>query len=392
MNAKVKIVAIAKDEAAYLPEWIYHHLYFGFDSIDIYVNNTSDNTATLKKQFFEKLPVNFLDGDVFFNSNNLHPQQDAYQHGLNQARKDGFSHVLFLDIDEFWTPSNFSSDIKTCIENINADVISFEWVNKIESEEFSPAFSQRMAGEHHRLVKSLFSTAIDIQKLDIHNIKSENATYALADGKAVNFNDKKQKLSSISKEIKEFFILHRMFRSQLEYVSLLGRGRPTSSRLATNFKNNRNGFCVVDYDIKEIELPQLALEKYNESKIAFFKKYICQNTLKDSIDFVKERFNQVNSMIVNASIRDLSTISKILTDVDNPLVVKSFAAYLNNICRYLENNAVDLMRDGAMALESKNLGKALRLMEIAHILRPKGGIIKSKLQDYKNKLQRQNNG
>lgn len=47
---KIKLVAIAKDEAAYLPEWIFHHLYFGFDQIDIYVNNTSDNTFALGEQ------------------------------------------------------------------------------------------------------------------------------------------------------------------------------------------------------------------------------------------------------------------------------------------------------------------------------------------------------
>ena len=42
---KVKVVAIAKDEGAYIAEWIFHHLYFGFDAIDIYVNRTTDNTC-----------------------------------------------------------------------------------------------------------------------------------------------------------------------------------------------------------------------------------------------------------------------------------------------------------------------------------------------------------
>jgi len=41
---KIKLIAVAKDEAAYIPEWVYHHLNFGFDSISIYTNNISDNT------------------------------------------------------------------------------------------------------------------------------------------------------------------------------------------------------------------------------------------------------------------------------------------------------------------------------------------------------------
>ena len=32
-QCNVKIIAIAKDEGAYLAEWIHHHLYFGFSEI-----------------------------------------------------------------------------------------------------------------------------------------------------------------------------------------------------------------------------------------------------------------------------------------------------------------------------------------------------------------------
>lgn len=62
---KIKLIAIAKDEAAYLPDWIFHHLYFGFDSIDIYVNNTTDNTNDLKLFLEKEHRVSFIDGDSF---------------------------------------------------------------------------------------------------------------------------------------------------------------------------------------------------------------------------------------------------------------------------------------------------------------------------------------
>ena len=49
---KTKIVAVAKDEGAYFSEWIHHHLYLGFDAIDIYVNRTSDNSLEILKKNF----------------------------------------------------------------------------------------------------------------------------------------------------------------------------------------------------------------------------------------------------------------------------------------------------------------------------------------------------
>ena len=63
---KIKLVAIAKDEAAYLPEWIFHHLYFGFDAIDIYVNNTTDNTHELSQYLAPLESVSLIDGDSYF--------------------------------------------------------------------------------------------------------------------------------------------------------------------------------------------------------------------------------------------------------------------------------------------------------------------------------------
>lgn len=37
-----KIIAVAKDEGAYLAEWIFYHLYKGFDEIEVLINRTTD--------------------------------------------------------------------------------------------------------------------------------------------------------------------------------------------------------------------------------------------------------------------------------------------------------------------------------------------------------------
>ena len=46
MKPKIKLVAIAKNEAAYLPQWI-HHFLVGFNEIEIYINDTTDNSVAI---------------------------------------------------------------------------------------------------------------------------------------------------------------------------------------------------------------------------------------------------------------------------------------------------------------------------------------------------------
>ncbi|MDR9825735.1 glycosyltransferase family 2 protein [Vibrio sp. FNV 38] len=127
MKTKVKLVAIAKDEAAYLPEWISHHLHVGFDSIDIYVNNTTDNTSDLSLLLASNEKVNFIDGDHFFNSNISKPQEEIYHFAHSEIIGSDFTHMMFLDIDEYWTSKSLDKSIHDCLRVLDADVICFEW-------------------------------------------------------------------------------------------------------------------------------------------------------------------------------------------------------------------------------------------------------------------------
>ncbi len=94
---------------------------------------------------------------------------------------------------------------------------------------FSAAFSKKMVGRKGRFVKSIFSLALNVEKLDVHNVHAQGAKYKLADGSDFIFEGRKN--GRVSKEylagdLNPFFVVHRMYRSQMEYISLLGRGRP----------------------------------------------------------------------------------------------------------------------------------------------------------------------
>lgn len=380
-SMKVKLVAIAKDEAAYLPEWVFHHFHFGFDAIDIYVNNTSDNTKELAEQLNSFSQVRLLNGDTFFMEGAKTPQQKVYNSAFKETKEAGFSHIMFLDIDEFWTPLNMNSTIKDCLMELDADVISFEWLNKFENVKFAPAIEYKITGEHHHLVKTIINLDLSFEKLDIHNITSKGAKCVLSDGTKPVFAKGNQKLISVS-SIKPYIIVHRMYRSSEEYVSLLGRGRPRGGV----FKDNRNGFCQLEYDLKTVVFDEDNTSKYEESRNQFFSEYISHDYMQRAHGFIESRYNGVLELIKNATVNDLIVLKKILRNLELSDVNQAYAFYLQNIFDFVAKDVTDNLRDAAILLEKRNINKSLKLMQLASIFRPKGQLILRKIDEYKNKL------
>lgn len=387
-EVKIKLIAIAKDEAAYLPEWIFHHLHFGFDEINIYVNNTTDNTSSLASSMQSLFNVHFIDGDSYFINQQKTPQQKVYRDAFLKAQQEGFSHVMFLDIDEFWTPQDMETDIKQCLGELNADVISFEWLNKFEHSLFGPALEDTIKGEHHRLVKSLISTQFNSENINIHNILSENTINVLADGSPAAFSKDNQSLINVG-DIKPYFITHRMYRSEIEYVSLLGRGRPSPTHTAS-FKDNRNGFCQPTLEVKTVSLNTQALAIYQEKKQAFYQRYLDSDHFEVAHQFVRQRYEYVVQLLRNATLDDVHTIKKVFKNVDTPEVNRALSEYFSNLVSYLSNDVTNALRDAAIALEKKNPQKSLMLMETALNFRPNGQLIKNKIAQY-NKILNDNN-
>ena len=95
-HIRVKLAAIARDEAAYLPEWIFHHLEFGFDEIEIYINNTTDNSLAVLANIKRNHPVVVTDANALFKQSTKNFQGQAYQALTKKAIADGFTHLMFL--------------------------------------------------------------------------------------------------------------------------------------------------------------------------------------------------------------------------------------------------------------------------------------------------------
>ena len=318
-RVRVKLVAIAKDEAAYIPDWIFHHLHFGFDAIDIYVNNTSDNTQEIANKFTVNKQVSFIEGDAFFQQNELAPQIAVYLSAFNRSRRQGYSHVVFLDTDEFWMAKDFLTNIHTVLKVINSDVVAFEWLNKLNDHQpFSPVVESEIVGRRAPQVKVAVNTKLNVTRMNPHNVFS-SGTYLLANG--CEFIQTCVPYSRINKEelskpIKEFFILHRMCRSQLEYIAALARGRPIqNSKKKSLFKSNRRGYEHGEGS-RHIKLNKEFIAQYYCLREQFMQKFGLKVEILVARKLVKNRCDLVLRTIREAPIDEFETLKKVLENLD----------------------------------------------------------------------------
>jgi len=247
----IRLVAIAKNEAAYLPEWIFHHQYFGFNDIEILVNQTQDNTDRLARQLQSLAGVRFLNVDALLDSSDTTPfQLAAYEGAFQRAIASGVSHLLFLDIDEYWTPRDYQHSIQEYMQDhISADVIAFPWfVPKDDTDRFSMPFRSTQDLYANELVKSIFRTNKRMQRIGVHIPDSvdESTVYYSSHGLRLPHNPgPKPLVTTGGAALPDAFVLHRMWRSPLEYVYRLGEGMRQavcSHADSAPIKTNRRGY------------------------------------------------------------------------------------------------------------------------------------------------------
>ncbi|GBL05439.1 glycosyltransferase family 2 protein [Glaciecola sp. KUL10] len=306
---KIKLAAIAKNECAYLPEWIAHHLYFGFDDIEVHYNRTSDNTLDLVERYKASTAVKFINADEYFYEAAINPQIVLYKQILASAYRDKYSHVMFLDIDEFWTPRDLKQSIYSAIvDMLEFDSISFEWCNKIEDDTpFTNAIQETLSYERALHVKSIIRcTSTPPQKMNPHNIRDNNLKQCLADGtlfiageSAMNERMAQISIDEKNKPLKSSFILHRMYRSQIEFVAGLGKANPEQQVSALQpIKSNRRRGYASNKNSEQISFPVDAFAAYRDCITA--ELVSSQDTTKQGQQFVLAQYSNVLNIIENA--------------------------------------------------------------------------------------------
>ena len=130
MKPKIKLVAIAKNEAAYLPQWIHHHFQVGFNEIEIYINDTTDNSVAICEKIKTNHPgLTFHIADQLRSEaiqQNSSFQISAYNQSLHQ--QGGATHLMALDLDEYLVAKNLDDNLQNLLRRQKTpDCLSFLW-------------------------------------------------------------------------------------------------------------------------------------------------------------------------------------------------------------------------------------------------------------------------
>ena len=258
----LKLVAVAKDEAPYLAEWIFHHLYIGVHEIEIYMNGTTDNGYRIMRRISNSSSrVSFVQSDKLLELSlkaNQSFQLVVYDHVIKAEQASRrFSHLMFLDIDEYLLPAKFGANIHSLLkQSKDADVISFLWHSDLPSMQrpsFSPLLCRSIWMQKMCQVKSMCRLKGAAKRSRIHTFivdkkKSGTAIFKLSDGSIPQLYNKRKLVSNLdldrlSGRFEPWFIYHRVFRSHNEYCASLMQGN-LHRKDRQPIKKNRYGYCI----------------------------------------------------------------------------------------------------------------------------------------------------
>lgn len=312
----VTLVGIAKNESMYLPEWIYHHLYFGFSNIVVFVNGCTDNTEQLV-DLMRHLPVKFVNCDHVFNGKHTAPQVKIYRDYLarNSRAEKG---VLFIDIDEFWVPTDLEKSIvDVCSLFPSFDTVSFKWFNKLErNTEFARAVEPVVTLESAKQIKTLFNGRIAPKEMNPHNTLDKGLVQLFEDGTPLQCLNEQNSTVSDTALPRNAYILHRKNRSQYEYIAMLHRGRPLGKNVSAIpiLKENRQGFKNPNETI-EFSYSSKSYVNYK----AFMDKCLLnpclENYFAEAKICLEKRYKEVMSVFADSEALPSKTRTRLLTGI-----------------------------------------------------------------------------
>ncbi|GGD57457.1 glycosyltransferase family 2 protein [Lacimicrobium alkaliphilum] len=384
-KTRVKIVAIAKDEAAYIPEWVHHHLYHGFDAIDVYINRTTDNSMGVLDCIHQRYPqvrgrsADWIDLCPVDAQNCL--QYIVYASALDEARQSGeFDYLLFLDIDEFWTPKSLKLSIQDVITaNADADTISFEWINAFgQKQAFSP-LPQRIKGKINPLVKTLVKLTANVSRVGYHFPELRNGKSVMADGDTFRADPNlREGLHPDLQHLRPVMVIHRLFRSPMEYVSLLHRGRPSDE---LQLKLNRGGYNVAIGREVCFELNKKNYAEYDVHRRQFIEELDIQQELEVGREFVQQRYHKTLAHVQTVPRKYFPDLFRVFRGCTRAEYQALTDAIINSKKLQRCKDADELI-ELAKEIEKSDVKVAYHVWLLASELRPRGPLIRKRVAEY----------
>lgn len=333
MRQAVKLCAIAMNEGPYLADWIFHHLHFGFDAVEIWINGTEDSSAAILERVRAAHPeVSFTDADELRNEcvhNGSFFQYKAYAEMAAAAEADGFTHVAFLDLDEYWVPLDFESSIHSFLpERRQVNVVSFPWALDVPDAARHP-FDNPFAGPLHVQrdphVKSVVRLDDRVRQFRTHTARTTSGKrlllrepFPLSDKRGQQWGSFVDEATYLAQwaEVPEAFVLHAIHRSQLEYVASMRKVIRRSPDESV-YRTNRLGFGARARPVLVPALPQHRVAAYLAARDAFETRVGIAAELAAAREAMSQRCEQA----IDDAVRDPALMERLrvaLTGVDDP--------------------------------------------------------------------------
>lgn len=123
-ESDLAVVAIAKNEAPYIREWIAYHLSVGVSKVYLYDNDSEDDLRGAVSDYIEN-------GEVIYTAfPGKNKQMEAYNHAI-QNYKDKVRYMVFIDCDEFMVApqtENLVVTVKSIMDKVpNAGGVGVNW-------------------------------------------------------------------------------------------------------------------------------------------------------------------------------------------------------------------------------------------------------------------------
>lgn len=327
-----RICAIAKDEGAYLAEWVFHHIYFGFDKLHIYINRTTDASTQILDAIARRYPqVSYEKLDWIDNCTpdvTKRIQIVAYGKDLHVAQTEGDDWWMCLDIDEFWVPQDFETPIGEFVTQFSdIQPICFLWHNvRGESQPFTP-----LAPDSHYDITPQVKTITPIKVSPIKFVRIHKPKYHLevtpinADGETMIFSTEvDQRADRMMRSSYNAYIVHQMYRSEPEYLASMLRGNP-EGRFA--LKTNRPGYKAKNINGKQrtFSWPKESYSNYIEAKDEFFNSVDLEDIIEGEKDNVLRNSKIVGEIVMSKlDKKSIDDILKSLTGTHLHSQVKSY--------------------------------------------------------------------
>jgi len=278
-KTKIILSTIAKDEGAYIAEWIFHHLKLGVDHIQVMVNKTSDSTREQLNNIARNHPVSVFEADELWTDSSLDIdsnieadflsknrfQARALTTAYQYANAHGYDYAIFLDVDEFWYFSGYDN-LSDFLQKNEYDYYRFRWFNLSgDKKPFKPALKAQLKGDFVPLNKIMLKT-------NIAQLVFKSPHAAKSPAISSEYKSNKDGLKAC--------ILHRYVRSEPEYIGMLYRGDVLHT--THGLKANRMGYD--NQPEQSILVDSEALQSYKVE----LREFITNNKLDALIDQEQE--------------------------------------------------------------------------------------------------------